>query len=101
MLTAQHDNLINVDGDLQLLRLEDSVYVHITWHRLEQVGRFPSNGLIMIKNGQALMIDTIGIYSSIKQQLTKWPSFEKFRIGRFSYCSEKLLLRSKILFYFE
>jgi metallo-beta-lactamase class B len=30
----------------------------VTWHRLDNFGRFPSNGLILIKNGEALMIDT-------------------------------------------
>ena len=30
----------------------------MTWHHLDDFGRFPSNGLIVIRNGQALMIDT-------------------------------------------
>ena len=49
---------IVVDNDIQLILLRDSVYVHVTWHQLEHSGRFSSNGLIMIRKGKALMVDT-------------------------------------------
>lgn len=57
-LIAQTNEKIVIDNDIQLIRLQDSIFVHVTWHKLEQYGRFPSNGLIMIKNGQALVVDT-------------------------------------------
>ena len=55
---AQTNEKIVIDNDIQLIHLQDSVYVHVTWHHLDDFGRFPSNGLIVIRNGQALMIDT-------------------------------------------
>ena len=55
---AQTNEKIVIDNDIQLIHLQDSVYVHVTWHHLDNFGRFPSNGLIVIRNGQALMIDT-------------------------------------------
>jgi metallo-beta-lactamase class B len=55
---AQTNEKIMIDNDIQLIHLQDSVYVHVTWHHLDNFGRFPSNGLIVIRNGQALMIDT-------------------------------------------
>ncbi|WP_016775597.1 subclass B1 metallo-beta-lactamase [Anaerophaga thermohalophila] len=55
---AQSNEKIVIDNDIQLIHLQDSVYVHVTWHHLDNFGRFPSNGLIVIRNGQALMIDT-------------------------------------------
>ena len=55
---AQSNERIVIDDDIQLIHLKDSVYVHVTWHHLDDFGRFPSNGLIVIRNGQALMIDT-------------------------------------------
>jgi metallo-beta-lactamase class B len=56
---AQTDNnKIVIDKDIELIHLQDSIFVHVTWHNLDDFGRFPSNGLIIIKNGQALMIDT-------------------------------------------
>jgi len=57
-LIAQTNEKIVIDNDIQLIHLHDSIFVHVTWHQLDQYGRFPSNGLIMIRNGQALMIDT-------------------------------------------
>lgn len=55
---AQPDSTIVIDNDIQLIHLQDSIYVHVTWHHPDNFGRFPSNGLIVIKNGQALMVDT-------------------------------------------
>lgn len=57
-LIAQTKNQIVIDKDIQLIHLQDSIFVHVTWHHLDKFGRFPSNGLIIIKNGQALMVDT-------------------------------------------
>ncbi|HAF27533.1 MAG TPA: subclass B1 metallo-beta-lactamase [Bacteroidales bacterium] len=57
-LKAQTNNNIIINDDIQLIHIDDSVYVHITWESSESFGRFSSNGLIFIKNGQAVMIDT-------------------------------------------
>jgi metallo-beta-lactamase class B len=57
-LNAQKNDKILIDNDIELIHLQDSIYVHTTWHYLDDFGRFSSNGLILIKNGQALMIDT-------------------------------------------
>ena len=57
-LSAQTADRITVDKDIQLIRLQDSIYIHVSWHQPDNFGRFSSNGLIIIKNGQALMIDT-------------------------------------------
>lgn len=57
-IAAQSDNKILVDNDIQLIHLQDSIFVHVTWDHLDNYGRFSSNGLIVIRNGQALMIDT-------------------------------------------
>jgi metallo-beta-lactamase class B len=56
-VTGPLDTLV-IDGDIRLLPIKDSIYVHETWHKSEGFGRFPSNGLIIIRGGQALMIDT-------------------------------------------
>jgi metallo-beta-lactamase class B len=57
-LNAQILHNISIDNDIQLIHLQDSMFVHVTWHHLDNFGRFPSNGMVVIKNGQALMIDT-------------------------------------------
>jgi metallo-beta-lactamase class B len=55
---AQTDDKIVIDDDIQLIPLQDSVFIHTTWHKMQKYGRVPSNGMIVIKNGQAIMIDT-------------------------------------------
>lgn len=55
---GQTSNLLKVDDDIQLIQLQDSVFIHISWHFLEGVGRFSSNGLIIVQNGKAVMVDT-------------------------------------------
>lgn len=49
---------IFIDEDIQLIHLGDSAYMHVTWDNSEQYGRFSSNGMIYIKNGRAIMVDT-------------------------------------------
>lgn len=55
---AQTEDRIVINDDIQLVHLQDSVFLHITWDEDENFGRFSSNGLIIIRNGHALMIDT-------------------------------------------
>ncbi len=49
---------IQINPDIDLIAIGDSVFVHTTWETSEQWGRFPSNGMIIIKSGRAVMIDT-------------------------------------------
>lgn len=55
---SQDKDVLFVDDDMQLIRLEDSIYVHVTWDTFEPFGRFSSNGMVIIRNGKALLIDT-------------------------------------------
>jgi len=55
---AQSGKTFIIDEDIQLIHLQDSIYTHKTYHYFEAFGRFPSNGLVVIKNGQALLVDT-------------------------------------------
>ncbi len=55
---SQNRETIVVDKDIDLIKLQDSIYVHVSWHQLDNFGRFSSNGLVIIKRGEALLIDT-------------------------------------------
>lgn len=55
---SQPSDKIVINRDIQLIPLGDSLYIHETWDELEGYGRFSSNGLVLIKGGQALMVDT-------------------------------------------
>lgn len=50
--------VLTVNDDIQLVQLKDSIYMHVSWHNDTAYGRFPSNGLIIISSGRALMVDT-------------------------------------------
>lgn len=70
-LKAQSAKDIVIDKDIKLIHLQDSIFIHETWHYLDNFGRFPSNGLIVIKSGQALMIDT-PVNNDKTEKLTKY-----------------------------
>lgn len=55
---SQPSDKIVINRDIQLIPLGDSLYIHETWDELEGYGRFSSNGLVLIKGGRALMVDT-------------------------------------------
>ncbi len=49
---------IRVTPDIELIKISENYYVHTSWYEFPGFGRFPSNGLIFVKNGKALLIDT-------------------------------------------
>lgn len=49
---------IKLSEDLELIPLNDHTYIHKSFTNSEQFGRFSSNGLIYIQNGEALVADT-------------------------------------------
>ncbi|WP_163321938.1 subclass B1 metallo-beta-lactamase [Draconibacterium mangrovi] len=55
---AQTDDKIEIDDNIQLVHLQDSIFLHVTFDELENFGRFSSNGLVIIRNGHALLIDS-------------------------------------------
>ncbi len=54
----EHNENIFIDNDLQLVHLKDSVFIHVSWYNSEKYGRFASNGMIVAKQGKALLVDT-------------------------------------------
>jgi metallo-beta-lactamase class B len=58
-VSGQEDfNTIKINNDLELIQLNESFFIHVSWNNSEKFGRFSSNGLILVKNGKALIIDT-------------------------------------------
>lgn len=49
---------IKVNSEIELIKVNGSFYIHKTWFDFPGFGRYPSNGLIVVKNGRALLIDT-------------------------------------------
>jgi len=48
---------ISISEDMQLIQLSEHFYLHLTYTTAD-FGRFSSNGLLVIKNGKALLIDS-------------------------------------------
>lgn len=55
---AQQDHRIHISKDMELIRLSDHAYVHVTWENSPTFGRFSSNGLIYLQNGKGYLLDT-------------------------------------------
>jgi metallo-beta-lactamase class B len=48
---------IVIDSSIQLIHLKDSVFIDVTWD-YDGNFRFSSNGMLFVRNGKALLIDT-------------------------------------------
>lgn len=55
-LKAQEVN-VSINADLELIKIDEGVYIHRSFTNAS-FGRFSSNGLIVIKNNEVLLIDT-------------------------------------------
>lgn len=49
---------IKITSDIELIKLSESAYVHVSYSDFPGYGRTPSNGLIFIDRGEALLLDT-------------------------------------------
>lgn len=47
-----------VTNDIALIRINDSVYIHQSWDLDPVYGRYASNGMVLISNKKALLIDS-------------------------------------------
>ena len=50
--------VIKISGDLELKKISDHCYIHISYHDLENAPHFPANGLVYINQGKAYIVDT-------------------------------------------
>lgn len=49
---------IRISNDLELIRLSENAWVHVSYAVLPQYGRISANGLIFINNSEAFLFDT-------------------------------------------
>lgn len=47
-----------VSPDLLIVQQSPTLYQHISWFENPNFGRFPCNGMLLVKNGDALLFDT-------------------------------------------
>lgn len=49
---------IQLSNDIELIKLSDNAYVHVSYSEILSYGRVASNGLVFIQNGEAFLFDT-------------------------------------------
>lgn len=62
---------ITITKDIELLKISDHAYVHVSYANISQGGRFPSNGLIFIDKGKAFLFDT-PVTDALTKDLVTW-----------------------------
>lgn len=63
---SQQNEPIVINDDLHLIPITDQIYLHLSWTEVNGFGRVGSNGILYIRNGEALMVDT-----PMEEHLTK------------------------------
>jgi len=51
-------DIIMISDDLELIKISDDAYVHVSWSDLPGYGRVSANGLIFIDGNEAFLFDT-------------------------------------------
>jgi metallo-beta-lactamase class B len=62
---------IKISPDIELIKLTDNAYVHVSYAELPKFGRFPSNGLVFINGKEAFLFDT-PVTDSLTKNLVTW-----------------------------
>jgi metallo-beta-lactamase class B len=62
---------IKVSKDIELIKLSENAYVHISYSELPKFGRFSANGLIFINGNEAFLFDT-PCTDSLTMNLVSW-----------------------------
>lgn len=75
-LRAQSDSIVVVDEDLEIVQLSERVWVHRSYTTFEPYGRFYSNGMIYVIEGECMLFDT-PMAEEITSLLIKWIEEEK------------------------
>lgn len=57
-VSQQNGNKTIVSDDIEITKLSENVYLHCSYYQTETWGKVGANGLIVIENGKALIIDT-------------------------------------------
>lgn len=73
---TKHSNIpnlkhIQINSDLEILKLTPDCFLYTAWADMGRWGRIGSNGIVVIKNGKALLIDT-PVHESQTIELAWW-----------------------------
>jgi metallo-beta-lactamase class B len=57
-LSQHKPETIKISNDLELIKISDDAYVHVSYASLPKYGRLSANGLILVNNSNAFLFDT-------------------------------------------
>ena len=57
-LSQQVFDTIIITPDLELIKISENAYVHVSYNTLPEYGRIPENGLIFVNRKNAFLFDT-------------------------------------------
>lgn len=60
-----------VSDDIEIIKITDRSYIHVTYSNMGSFGRVASNGLIFTVNGKAVLLDTPAT-DSLTKDLVRW-----------------------------
>ncbi len=62
---------IKISNDLELIKLKNGIFIHVSYINMPQYGRVPANGLLIIDKKEALILDTPW-NNQLTEQLFNW-----------------------------
>jgi len=71
IIAQTNSKTIDICSDINVIEISKNVYVHVSYSVFPKFGRFPSNGVIYIKNGKAFLFDTPA-NDSLTKILVSW-----------------------------
>lgn len=71
ILSQENSNRIKVSEDIELIRLTDNAYVHVSVSTIPTYGKVSSNGLIFVNKEEAFLFDT-PVTDSLTSTLVSW-----------------------------
>ena len=68
-----HDSYshIKVSDDIEIIKISDHVFAHVSYALMGNYGRVPSNGMIFVAGKEALLFDT-PVNDSLTKDLVRW-----------------------------
>lgn len=54
----EKDEAVRIAGDMEVVRLSERAYMHVSRHEVPPFGLVSANGLILVDKGEALLLDT-------------------------------------------
>lgn len=70
IFSQKHQKII-VSNDVEIIKVTENVFVHVSYSTIENYGRVASNGMILVNNGKAALFDT-PMTEELTRELIAW-----------------------------